>query len=122
METAVKTTERQYYGAVKAWLETLLRERFAAVHVELTADRKFSNTLKAQIDYGRDLVSFLFFLKQAAPDLTGFVKKDSASSREFVVVDVKNRSLKLDDVYQVRKTTFDGAVGLAWPFVPRQHV
>jgi len=43
------------------------------------------------------------FLKEAAPDITGFVKKDSASLREFVVVEVKTTPIKLDDIYQTRK-------------------
>jgi hypothetical protein len=33
----------------------------------------------------------------------GFVKKDSASPREFVVVEIKTTPSKLDDIYQVRK-------------------
>ena len=102
METeASKATERQYYAAVKTWLEALLQERFATVYLEISAARTFSNTLKAQIDRNRDLI--FSFLREAAPDLTGFLKRDGASSREFIVVEVKNRALKLDDIYQTRK-------------------
>lgn len=43
------------------------------------------------------------FLREAAPDITGFVKKDSASPREFIVVEVKTTPIKLDDIYQTRK-------------------
>ena len=69
--------------------------------VEVTANRQFSNVLQSQIDPSRDLI--FAFLKEAAPDITGFVKKDSASLREFVVVEVKTTPIKLDDIYQTRK-------------------
>src|SRR5216683_7426974 len=69
--------------------------------VEVTANRQFSNVLQSQIDSHRELI--FAFLKEAAPDITGFVKKDSASLREFVVVEVKTAPIKLDDIYQTRK-------------------
>jgi hypothetical protein len=40
---------------------------------------------------------------EAPPDLTGFVKKDSTSSREFLVVEVKAQTIRLGDIYQTRK-------------------
>ncbi len=101
MNGEARNKERNYYPAVKTWLEALLQERFASVHLEVTANKTFSNTLKAQIDTTRDLI--FSFLREASPDLTGFVKKDSQSSREFVVVEVKLHSIKLDDIYQTRK-------------------
>ena len=101
MNTESKDRERDYYAPVKAWLEAVLEKGFASVYLEVTADRTFSNTLKAQIDRNRDLI--FSFLREAAPDLTGFVKKDAHSLREFLVVEVKARPIKLDDVYQTRK-------------------
>src|SRR6267143_791057 len=93
--------ERAYYESVKDWLEQILKEKYASFHLEVTANRQFSNVLQAQIDSNRDLI--FAFLKEAAPDITGFVKKDSASPREFVVVEIKTSPIKLDDIYQVRK-------------------
>lgn len=94
--------ERDYYEPVKDWLDKMLAEKFASHHLEVTAEGKFSNTIQAQIDRHRDLI-FAFLRKDAAPDLTGFVKKDEESSREFIVVEVKNEPIKLDDIYQTRK-------------------
>ena len=93
--------ERGYYESVKNWLEQILKEKYASFHLEITADRQFSNVLQAQIDSNRDLI--FAFLKEAAPDITGFVKKDSSSMREFLVVEIKANPIKLDDIYQVRK-------------------
>src|SRR3989344_1608675 len=92
-------TERETYPHIKNWLEEQLKTRFTDFHLEVTADRKFSNILKQQIDRNRDLI--FNFLKVAAPDITGFVKGDY--SREFIVVEIKNKPVKLDDIYQTRK-------------------
>ena len=92
-------TEREAYPHIKNWLEEQLKPRFIDFHLEITADRKFSNALKQQIDRNRDLI--FNFLKEAAPDITGFVKGDY--SREFIVVEIKNKPIKLDDIYQTRK-------------------
>jgi hypothetical protein len=101
MDSKAGHRERDCYPAVKRWLESRLNQGFASVYLEVTADRTFSNTLKAQIDRNRDLI--FTFLREAAPDLAGFVKKDSSSPREFLVMEVKARPIKLDDVYQTRK-------------------
>lgn len=93
--------ERALYESVKVWLERLLEQNYASVRLEVTAYKQFSNVLQSQIDPYRELV--FAFLKEAAPDITGFVKKDSSSLREFVVVEVKAGPIKLDDIYQVRK-------------------
>lgn len=93
--------ERDYYDPVKNWLDKILEEKFASHHLEVTAKKVFSNTLLQQIDKNRDLVHS--FLLEAAPDITGFVKKDSTTTREFIVVEIKNTPIKLDDIYQTRK-------------------
>jgi len=91
--------ESSYYEPVKGTLEGILKPRFGSYHLEVTADRKFSNMLKAQVGSYRDII--FFFLKDAAPDITGFVK--GQYSLDFVVVEVKAENIKLDDVYQTRK-------------------
>ena len=92
-------TEREIYPHIKNWLEEQLKTRFTDFHLEVTADRKFSNILKQQIDRNRDLI--FNFLKEAAPDITGFVKGDY--SKEFIIVEIKNKPIKLEDIYQTRK-------------------
>jgi hypothetical protein len=94
-------TERAYCRVVKDWLETILNPRFATCHLEITADRHFSNVLQAQIGRSREII--FSFLRDAAPDITGFLKKDSSSLLEFVVVEVKRGPIRLDHVYQLRK-------------------
>src|SRR5215472_2957992 len=93
--------ERALYESVKVWLERLLEEKYASVRLEVAAYKQFSNVLQSQIDPHRELI--FAFLNEAAPDITGFVKKDSQSLREFVVVEVKTTPIKLEDIYQVRK-------------------
>lgn len=94
--------ERDFYEPVKSWLDKILAEKFASHHLEVTASGSFSNTIQKQIADHRNLI-FAFLKKDAAPDLTGFVKKDAESSREFIVIEVKDEPIKLDDIYQTRK-------------------
>lgn len=93
--------EHALYESVRVWLERILNEKYASVRLEVTANGQYSNVLQSQIDSYRELI--FAFLNEARPDITGFVKKDSLSLREFVVVEVKNAPIKLDDIYQVRK-------------------
>jgi hypothetical protein len=91
--------ESEYYQPVKAYLESLLKDKGATFHLEITARRRFSNTLKAHVGQHRDIV--FHFLREAAHDIAGFIESDYSS--EFLVVEVKERQLKLDDIYQARK-------------------
>jgi hypothetical protein len=91
--------ERKYYEPVKARLEQVLKNRYGTFHLEITADKTFTNRLKAQVGSHRDII--FVFLKDAAPDITGFIKQDYSS--DFIVVEVKAEKLKLDDIYQTRK-------------------
>ena len=91
--------ESRYYEPVRAKLDEILRARFNSYHLEITASRTFSETLKAQVGTHRDII--FLFLKEAAPDITGFVKAEYSS--DFMVVEVKAEKIKLDDIYQTRK-------------------
>lgn len=91
--------EREYYKAIKVSLEELLKSKFNNFHLEITAERNFSNKLKANIGQYRDII--FYFLKEAAPDITGFIKGEY--SLDFLVVEIKREKIKLDDVYQTRK-------------------
>jgi hypothetical protein len=90
--------ETKYYPIVRDWLQELLRHQFSWCHLEVTAKGKFSREVKEHIPQGREIV--FHFLKQAAPDLTGFVTRERG--RGFVVVEVKTTTIRLKDVSQVR--------------------
>ena len=100
-EPLLKPLERDYCESVKVWLETQLKAKTSTLHLEVTADRPFSNTLQSQIDQHREII--FSFLKDARPDITGFLKLKPDALREFIVVEVKLTPIKLDDIYQVRK-------------------
>ncbi len=91
--------EVAYYPIVKNWLEELLKQPFTDHHLEITAHGKFSGVLKMQIPQQRDII--FTFLREAAPDITGFVFKDHML--EFIVVEFKTGPIKLNDIYQTRK-------------------
>jgi len=91
--------EREYYPVIKTKLEDLLKTKTTNFHLEITADRQFSNKLKAQIRADRDII--FQFLKEAPPDITGFIK--SEYSADFIVVEFKRERMRLEDIYQTRK-------------------
>lgn len=112
------TDERDYYQQLKADLERHIRRRIAPrysdprlqiyarlnpprenIHLEVTSEKSLSNLLKSKIRSGRDLI--YFFLKNARPDITGFMGPESFP--DFIVVEFKDNPLGLDDIYQLRK-------------------
>jgi len=93
------TKEKQLYEVIKEKLEEILKVKFNDFYLEITADTGFSNKLKSEIPRGREII--FNFLKKARPDITGFVKENSFSY--FIVVEVKNTSIELDDIYQTKK-------------------
>jgi len=101
IESGLKHGERAYYESVKTWLEQLLTPKTSILHLEITADRSFSNVLQAEIDQHREII--FSFLKDARPDITGFFKAKADSRREFIIVEIKPTPIKLDDIYQTRK-------------------
>ena len=102
--------ESEYYKPIKERLEQLLTTKFKSFHLEITADKRFSNKLKAEVNQYREIV--FTFLKEAAPDIAGFVKTEYGS--DFLVVEIKRETIKLDDIYQARKYAelFDAKYGL----------
>jgi len=97
--TKEKLKEKQLYEVIKEKLEEILKAKFNDFYLEITADTGFSNKLKSEIPRGREII--FNFLKKARPDITGFVKENSFSY--FIVVEVKNCSIELDDIYQTKK-------------------
>lgn len=94
-------SESSYYEMIKERIEEILREKTPDCYVEITASRKFSNKLKAQINpHGHKDIIF-HFLREAAPDVTGFIKRENSS--DVIIVEVKDNEMKVDDIYQTRK-------------------
>lgn len=96
-------SEKDYYEPVKKEFERLFKSK---VHLEITANKVYSNKLKAAFHEEKEIV--FKFLKEAAPDILGFIKPNLLgeffeTSRDFVMIEIKNEVLKLDDVYQARK-------------------
>jgi len=95
----MKNSEKEYYPLIKDKLGELLRAKTTNFYLEITANKKFSNKLKAEIRQDRDII--FHFLKEASPDITGFIKNNY--STDFIVVEFKKGRIKLDDIYQTRK-------------------
>jgi len=95
----MESKENQYYKPVKAKVEEIVRETHSTYHLEITANKTFSNKLKGKISDNREII--FSFLKEVAPDVTGFIKEDW--STEFIIVEIKNEVIKLDHIYQVKK-------------------
>ena len=91
--------EKDYYPRLKSLFDELLKPRFAEFHVEITASKTFSSKLKSEIPDNRNLI--FRFLRDARPDITGFIKEQY--SKVFFIVEFKKGTLRLDDVYQARK-------------------
>ena len=94
-----KKKERELWEIIKSCMEKLIKKKTTNFHLEITADKKFSNKLKAEIPPGREII--FSFLKEAAPDITGFIKRDPLS--HFITIEVKNRRIKIDNIYQIKK-------------------
>lgn len=90
--------EKDYYEPVKAVFEQLFKEK-GNVYLEITAEKPFSNKLKSEITH-RDII--FYFLKEARPDITGFIKMSTYSTR-FIIIEIKDEALKLDHIYQTKK-------------------
>lgn len=91
-------SEKDYYEAIKKYFEDLFNAK-GETYLEITASKTFSNKLKKEIPDHRHII--FYFLKDVAPDILGFIKRDYRI--EFIVVEVKDEVLKLDHIYQARK-------------------
>ncbi len=91
--------EKEYYVIIKQKFEELFRSKGVKPYLEITSSKKFSNKLKSKIPDYRHII--FYFLKEIAPDITGFIVKNSWT--EFVVIEVKKEQIKLDHIYQTRK-------------------
>ncbi len=94
--------EKDYYESIKDEVEKLFRNKNKKVHFEIT-NKGFSTKLKDEIrKKGRDIL--FYFLKGKGsnyPDITGVIEEKY--SNDFIIVEVKEKQLKLEDIYQARK-------------------
>jgi len=95
----MKKEEKEYYSLIKTRIGNLVNEKVNNVHLEITADKKFSDKLKAEIRPERDII--FKFLIESPPDITGFIKGEHLS--DFIVIEFKKDKIKLDDIYQTKR-------------------
>jgi hypothetical protein len=99
--------EKEYYPIIKEKLEELMKKKYGEFYLEITADKHFSNKLKAKISKDRDII--FNFLRESSPDITGFIKNKflfpllEEDEYVFIVIEVKKEKIKLDNIYQIRK-------------------
>lgn len=89
--------EKDYYEPIRQVFEKLLKDKKES-YLEITATGQPSNRLKEKIR-NRDII--FSFLKEARPDITGFIP-DQYSSK-FIVIEIKDEEIKLDHIYQTKK-------------------
>lgn len=92
--------EKDHYEPIKKEFERLLSSK-GTVHLEITANKTYSNKIKAEIPDDREII--FNFLKEAPPDILGFVKSSMLGIVNFVAIEVKDEVLKLEHIYQARK-------------------
>jgi hypothetical protein len=95
----IEEVEKSYYPLILQKFTELFESKGYKIHFEITATKKFSNKLKSKIPEYQHII--FYFLKDVAPDITGFISRDG--STYFVVIEVKNEEIKLDHIYQTRK-------------------
>lgn len=98
-ERELNRKEEDYYAPILEEFRGLFESKGRKAHLEVTANRQFSNNLKSKIPDGRHII--FYFLRDVAPDITGFVSRDNWV--DFVIIEVKNEQIKLDHIYQARK-------------------
>ena len=88
--------ESQIYPLILKELESKFKQK-GSYHLELTSSGQFSDKLKREVHH--DIV--FSFLKQASPDITGFLK--SFFGPDFITVEIKKRRIALKDIYQAKR-------------------
>lgn len=91
--------EKEYYPVIKEKLDELFREKGIDAHLEITANKEFSDYLKGKIPPSKGVI--FYFLRKVAPDITGYI--ESGTLPGFIVVGVKKDKIELDDIYQLKK-------------------
>jgi len=91
--------EKDLYPIIMQKFSGLFKSKGYQIHLEITADKKFSNKLKSVIPDNQQII--FYFLKEVAPDITGFFK--GRYNTYLVVIEVKDEKIRLDHIYQMKK-------------------
>jgi len=95
-------SEKDYYKPIKGKLVEFFRAKVgSAVHLEVIANGKFSNRLKAETPDSINIIFTFLKAKEFAPDITGFIKRSYSS--DFIVAEIKDKPTKVDHIYQAKK-------------------
>jgi hypothetical protein len=94
--------EEDYYKPIQEKLEGLFRAKVNdPVYFEITASGKFSNSLKSKIPNSINIIFTFLKGKELAPDITGYIQRSYSS--DFIIVEIKDKPIKIDHIYQTRK-------------------
>lgn len=106
--------EQDLYEPIKKHLGTIISSYYVEKHnppptspfqyednpyLEITAKRGISETLKREFS---DETFFILGAEGKTPDIMGFVRKTPSSPKELITIEVKNRTIKLMDIFQAR--------------------
>jgi hypothetical protein len=80
-------------------------------YLEITASGSFSETLKRVFS---DNTFLVLKSEGKAPDIMGFVRRNLSSPKELITIEVKDRPIKLIDIFQARlyQEMFKSAFGM----------
>lgn len=92
--------EKEYYCSIKNKLVEVFSSMNINCHLEITANGKFSEKIKSIIPRNKDII-FGILKNKTSPDITGYVKGKHSS--DFIVIEIKEKKIKVDDFYQLKK-------------------
>src|SRR5438876_965860 len=90
-------SEADLYNPVEAKLAEQLSAVAANFYLETGAAKGFSETVKAAIPSGREII-FSFLGRR--PDIIGYVSREYA--KDLITVEVKEKTLTIEDIYQAK--------------------
>ena len=114
MKGSSKSGEEELYEPIKKHLQTILTSYYVEEHhppptrpfqyednpyLEITAKRGISETLKREFS---DETFYILSAEGKNPDIMGFVRKKPSSPKELITVEVKDKTIKLMDIFQAR--------------------
>ena len=68
-------------------------------YLEITARKGISETLKMEFS---DETFLILYAEDLTPDIMGFVRRKPSSPKELITVEVKDKIIKLKDIFQAR--------------------
>jgi hypothetical protein len=93
-------TEAELYEPIMSCLRGSFAAVGKSVHLEIAATKGLSEKVKRAIPMGKEIV--FSFLRQHRPDIIGVIEGEGVLN-PLVIVEVKAKSLTLDDVYQAKQ-------------------